>query len=96
MLRMALLTLALLLLAGGLVMLRVQPDNAPPLLVFGCLLLAGTVFERWRYKPTLLVHEAKGQPTGERFVDPRTGEVTEVYYDPATGERSYVKLKRGP
>lgn len=93
MLRTALLILALLLLAGGLLMLRVLPGNAPPLLMFGGLLLVGTLLERWRYKPSLQAHEAKGQPTGERFVDPKTGEVTEVYYDPATGERSYVKVK---
>ncbi len=65
------------------------------LLVNGTALMLGTLFERWRYKRNLETHEAKGQPTGERMVDPVTGELTEVYFDPATGERSYVKVKAG-
>lgn len=65
------------------------------LLVNGAALTLGMLAERWRYKPSLRAHEAKGRPTGERMLDPVTGEVTEVYFDPATGERSYVKLKDG-
>ena len=53
----------------------------------------GMVFERWRYKQPVTPQAARGQPTGERFVDPKTGAVTEVYYDAATGERSYVQVK---
>jgi hypothetical protein len=65
------------------------------LLVNGAIFTLGVLFERWRYKPRVSVREARGQPTGERFVDPKTGALTEVYYDPATGERSYVEVKSG-
>ncbi len=65
------------------------------LLVNGSVLTLGLVFERWRYKPMKTAATAKGLPTGERFVDPETGALTEVYYDAATGERTYVRLS-GP
>lgn len=62
------------------------------LLVNGSVLTIGLVFERWRYKPVKTAAAAKGQPTGERFIDPETGTLMEVWYDSATGERSYVKV----
>ena len=71
----------------GLVLAGLQPGFPP--LVLGLLLLFGILLEQ-RYKPP--VAAAKGQPTGERFVDPTTGELMEVWYDPATGERSYVRV----
>jgi hypothetical protein len=55
------------------------------------LLVVGLLIERWRYKPF------DGQRLGpewvatdERFVDPETGKLVTVYYQPATGERRYV------
>jgi hypothetical protein len=33
--------------------------------------------------------QGQWQPTGERFNDPTTGQVVEVYYNPQTGERDY-------
>ena len=30
------------------------------------------------------------RPTDEKFVDPETGELVTVWFDPATGERRYV------
>ena len=65
------------------------------LLVNGSVLTLGLVFERWRYKPMQTAASAKGVPTGERFVDPETGALMEVYYDAATGVRTYVRLS-GP
>jgi hypothetical protein len=53
--------------------------------------LGGILFERGRYKPS-----EPRQPgpdwvaTGERFVDPASGEPVAVFYQPATGERRYV------
>ncbi|HEX8726339.1 MAG TPA: hypothetical protein VF737_13210 [Gemmatimonadaceae bacterium] len=32
---------------------------------------------------------ANWQPTGERFVDPASGKLVDVYFDPETGEREY-------
>lgn len=91
MLRKLVLGIAVLLLCAGLLLLVASPPNAFPLLVFGTLLLLGTAFERWRYKAAQTPQSVRGQPTGERFVDPETGVLLEVYYDASTGERSYVR-----
>jgi hypothetical protein len=59
----------------------------------GLLLIAAILFERWRYKRV-----AGNRPgpewvaTGERFVDPESGELITVYYRPSTGERRYVAV----
>ena len=95
MLRNVVLGFALLVLAAGLVLLMVQPAQAFGALVFGTLLTLGTVFERWRYKPAKAAGTARGSATGERFIDPETGALMDVYYDPSTGERSYVKVESG-
>jgi len=57
----------------------------------GLVLLFALVIERWRYKPVT------GRPPGagwvgtnERFVDPESGKLVTVFYQPATGERRYV------
>jgi hypothetical protein len=92
MLRNAVLGLAVLVSGSGLLLLAVSPANAFPPLVFGVLLLLGTVFERWRYKSPKSAAAAKGVATGERFVDTETGALMEVWYDAATGERTYVKV----
>lgn len=65
------------------------------LIVGGLVLVGALAFERWRYKPA--VKERLGpnwHRTGERFVDPTTGEPLEVYFDPVTGERRYVQADR--
>ncbi|MBE1162485.1 hypothetical protein [Dyella acidiphila] len=63
-----------------------------PQLVFGGLLLVvGLAIERWRYKPLLRSGpDPAWQDTGERFVDPGSGELTAVYFDPQRGERHYI------
>ena len=96
MLRTAVLVAGVLILGAGVMLLLVQPRDAAPALVFGTLLVVATVFERWRYKWLNTAQHAKGTPTGERFHDPVSGKLVEVYYDPATGERSYVEVKGGP
>lgn len=61
----------------------------------GLVLVAGIVFERWRYKPVL--REPPGdewQPTGERFIDSETGRLVEVYRDATGGNRVYVTSDR--
>lgn len=91
MLRKLLLGFALLLLAGGALALAAGAAQGLPALLFGALLTVGILLERRRYKPAQ--KSAKGQATGERFVDPTTGELMEVWYDAASGERSYVKVE---
>ena len=81
------------LLVAGLLLLVVQ---APVVVVIylavsGVLLAGGILFERRRYSPR--VDRARGlwQPTGERFVDPTTGKLMEVRFNPQTGERDYIE-----
>lgn len=63
----------------------------PQLMAGGVFLIVALAIERWRYKP---VRSGRPDPrwsdTGERFVDPETGRMTAVYFDPAKGERHYV------
>jgi len=69
--------------------------TCPPgiqLLFIGAVVIAGVVFERWRYrnKESRPAANSAWQQTGERFVDPESGRTMEVFYDPATGDRRYV------
>jgi hypothetical protein len=57
--------------------------------IFGLLILVGTLLER-RYRSTKNAAGTGWQSTGERFIDPTSGKLTEVRYNPQTGERAYV------
>lgn len=63
----------------------------PQLVIGGLILILALAIERWRYKP---ISDARPDPrwsdTGERFVDPETGRLTAVYFDPVKGERHYL------
>lgn len=68
---------------------------SPPgytLIIWGAILFAAVVYERFRYKPL-----ARGAPgpgwerTNERFVDAESGRTVTVYVQPRTGERQYVE-----
>jgi hypothetical protein len=59
------------------------------LIVNGLLIVGGILFERRGYRSRVDRTRGKWQPTGERFMDPTTGRVVEVYYNPQTGERDY-------
>lgn len=63
------------------------------LFVNGLVLTLAIVYERWRYRSIVTRPEPGWQATGERFVDPETERLTEVYYDPATGSRHYVDAR---
>ncbi len=79
------------LLVGALVAMRSGDSQWFSFALSGLLLAGGVLIERWRYKP--IRKSRPGQPwqaTGERFVDTETNTVVEVYFDPSTGERSYV------
>ena len=63
------------------------------LLVLGLILSLGALYERSRYKS--ITDKKPGpdwQATGERFIDPESGKLVEVYFKPATGERMYVRV----
>jgi hypothetical protein len=66
-----------------------QYDPGLHLLMGSGVLTGGVAFERWRYVRSLTSLEGRWQRTGDRFVDPTTYQLTDVYYNPDTGERDY-------
>ena len=93
MLRSAVIGLGVLCLVGGLAALATHAF--PPAFVFVCwgvIIVLGTVYERFRYKPLEGTAPGAGwQKTTERFVDDETGAPVTVFIDPQTGERKYVR-----
>jgi hypothetical protein len=61
------------------------------LLVNGLLVTAALLFERGRYRPPV-TPGGTWQETSERFVDPSTGQLMKVRYNPQTGARDYVPV----
>jgi len=96
MLRISLLIFAALLSVGGAACLLNGHAQAWPGTIWGTVLLLAVLFERWRYRKQPSNHQASWQSTGERFIDPESGEPTEVQYDPASGERRYVRSTDRP
>lgn len=66
------------------------------LAVWGAVAIVAVLFEPWRYAPNVTRNQGRWQATGERFHDPASGDLIEVFYNPATGERDYRKKKTGP
>lgn len=64
------------------------------LAVNGLILVSAMFFERQRYGTRVDRTQGHWQSTGERFVDPTTERLMEVFYDPATGEREYRAVIR--
>jgi hypothetical protein len=62
------------------------------LLVGGAVLAGSIVLERRGYRPRVDQARGRWQRTGERFVDPSSGRLVEVRYNPDTGEREYVDV----
>jgi hypothetical protein len=62
-----------------------------PFLIWGAVLAAGLLYERFRYKPLESGGPGPGwERTSERFVDDETGRTVTVYVQKETGERQYV------
>ena len=81
-----LLIAAIALLVGGTLALFL-----PQLVIGGLFLIIALAIERWHYKPVSMVQpDPRWTDTGERFVDPETGLMTAVYFDPEKGERHYL------
>jgi len=58
-------------------------------LLFEALLcLIFVLVEHYRYQPKAR-HPARLRPTGERMLDPTSGQLVEAWEDPVTGEREY-------
>ncbi len=63
---------------------------AVDLAIGGVIVIAAFLFERQRYRPRIDSSLGRWQVTGERFVDPTSGRLIEVHYNPDTGQRDYV------
>ncbi len=55
----------------------------------GLIITGGILLERSSYHSKADTTQDKWQSTGERFNDPTSGKLIEVYYNPQTGERDY-------
>lgn len=93
MLRNVLMLISLVMLGGGIVCLLFHiPAPAYTLIIWGAILLAALVYERFRYKPLELKLPGPGwERTSERFVDAESGKTVTVFLEPKTGERRYVE-----
>jgi hypothetical protein len=92
-LRAAVLALAAAMTGGGLLLLLAgcAPGVALRLAVPGLLLMGAVICEHWRYQRLHAEGPGIGWiATGERFVDPESGKLVTVFYQPSTGERRYV------
>lgn len=72
---------------AGILLLVMPTHSGLPLLIVGGLVVLSLVFEG-RYR-TAKSASGPWEPTGEKFIDPGTGKLVEVDYDPKTGERRY-------
>ncbi len=91
MLRRVLIAYGVLCLTGAVILLAAHVTTALViyLAINGLIITGGILFERSGYRSNADRTQGKWQPTGERFNDPTTGQVVEVYYNPQTGERDY-------
>jgi type IV secretory pathway VirB3-like protein len=64
------------------------------LAVNGFILVSAVLLERQRYRTRVDRTQGHWRPTGERFVDPTTERLMEVFYNSVTGERDYREVTR--
>ena len=65
-------------------------SGSPVLLIVGGLVAITALLERTYGAPSRRPAGGDWRPTDERFVDPETGKLVTVWFEPATGERRYV------
>ena len=93
MLRRAIIAYGLLVLAVAVVLLftvHVALAIALYLLINGAIIVGAVLLERRGYRPAIDRSRGLWLPTGERFVDPASGQLMEVHYNAETGVRNYV------
>lgn len=94
MLRLVIIAYGLLCLLGAVVLFFVAHVTLLLVLylaVNGLIVVGAMFFERKRYHARVNRTDGYWQATGERFIDPTTSQLMEVYYNPTTGERDYRK-----
>jgi hypothetical protein len=83
---------------GGLMLGSAQAPGFPaiPALILGCVIVVTAIAEPVYGKLTGRPRAENWRLTGEKFIDPATGKLVEVWFDPKTGERRYVDAHEGP
>ena len=81
-----------LLVAGGVAVGAHAYAAALYLFIAGGASTVGVLFERWRYSPPP-PRIGNWHATGERFLDPASGKMVEVFFNRETGERHYREQK---
>lgn len=64
--------------------------GGPMLLIFGAVVFISVLIERSYALAAAKPLGGNWRPTDERFVDPETGKLVTVWYNPDNGERRYV------
>jgi hypothetical protein len=64
--------------------------GAIELVLVGSVLTLALLLERRGYRPRVNRSSGHWEETSERFIDPASGHLIEVRYNPETGERDYV------
>jgi len=93
MLRAVVITLVALLLAASVFVDIFAPSGMIPVTLGLACVLVGLIFEQHRYRR--FADAAPGgdfQPTDEKFIDPETNQLVQVFADAKTGARRYVAL----
>jgi hypothetical protein len=94
--RAALLVVGGLLIAVGAALAASRAPGAAQALGLGLVLVLALLVERWRYRspgsPGNPARRSGFVTTSERYQDPTSGELLQVEYNPATGERRYTRL----
>lgn len=90
MLRNFVLMIAVALTVGGVFLLSRGDHGGFPVTFWGGLLTVAVLFERWRYEAKHQDLSGDWEETEERFIDPESGKLMQVWYQPATGERRYL------
>lgn len=81
-------TIGTLMAAGGVALWAT--GAGPALLIMGLVVLVTVLVERGYGHLTRVPLGGNWRPTDEKFVDPESGELVTVWFDPASGERRYV------
>lgn len=83
---------AILMIAG---IAMVRTAGGPMVLILGALTLVSAALEPIYGRANGTPRGDDWQATPERFVDPETGKLVAVWFDPRTGERRYVEEAEG-
>jgi hypothetical protein len=61
--------------------------------IYGAFFAVGVLIERSSYKPNVDLGARGWKPTEEKFIDPVTGELVQVWFNEKSGERDYRRIE---